>query len=150
MPDREKLKARFEELARCTEDGQYATIGAEDVRGVLDLIREAEPRVLTPREFDEVRLSKPVWLEVRNMDLLEPALYRYQRPEYGQVAFSLIENRAIERDVTEYYWGWRCWTAEPGDELRRSTMWAMTNEMREAVRRDDEIASGVGEAFSPD
>lgn len=150
MADRQALRKRFEELARCTEPGQYATVSGEDVREVLELIRDAEPRVLTPRELDEARLSKPVWLEVRNMGLLEPALSRYRRPEYGNVAFSLIENRAIERDVTEYYWGWRCWSAEPSDELRRKTMWVMTDEMYEALRRDDEIASGVGQAFSPD
>ena len=89
----------------------------------LALLKEQESRVMTPKEFDEVRLSKPVWLEVGNMGLLEPALFRYLRPEYGRVAFSLIENRAIERDVTEYNWGWRCWTSRPSPEQMRDTPW---------------------------
>lgn len=117
---------KFVDQGGCPEECPYRSDGRcyETIkRDALALLKEQEPRVLTPREFDEVRLSKPVWLEVRNMDLLEPALFRYQRSEYGKVAFSLIENRAIERDVTEYYWGWRCWSAEPGDEVRKETKW---------------------------
>ena len=131
-------------------DEGMISLSVDEVREIVELLREQEPRVLTPREFDEVRLSKPVWLEVRNMDLLEPALFRYQRPEYGKVAFSLIDNRAIERDVTEYYWGWRCWSAEPGDEQRGRTMYSMTDEYIKVVRREEEIADGLGQAFSPD
>lgn len=103
--------------------GQYMSLRCDVAREIVDLLKEQEPRVLTPREFDEVRLSKPVWLEVRNMGLLGPALSRYLRPEYGMVAFSLIENRAIERNVTEYYWGWRCWTSRPTPEQMRDTKW---------------------------
>lgn len=93
------------------------------LQDALALLKEQEARVMTPREFDEVRLSKPIWLEVRDMGLLGPALSRYLRPEYGKVAFSLIENRAIERDVTAYNWGWRCWTSRPSPEQMRETMW---------------------------
>jgi len=134
MADREKVMHDLERvivfldarsnMATPGSDGQMLLTGwTNSVRTVLAMLKEAEPHVLTPRKLDEVWLSKPVWLEVRNMDLLEPALFRYQMPEYGNVAFSLIENRAIKRDVTEYNLGWRCWTSRPSPEQMRDTPW---------------------------
>jgi hypothetical protein len=136
MTDTEKREKVIRGLEICTNPGSCSercpyyyieiTEGSCDyflLTDALSLLKEQEARVMTPKEFDEVRLSKPVWLEVRNMNLLEPALYRYSRPECGRVAFSLTENRAIERDVTEYYWGWRCWTSRPTPEQMRDTPW---------------------------
>ena len=158
MPDREKVIGGLESHANpkscetCAgEVCPYCNMGGSYYTGVtcssflaadaLALLKEQEARVLTPREFDEVRLSKPIWLEVRNMGLLGPALSRYLRHEYGKVAFSLIENRAIERDVTEYNWDWRCWSARPTEEQMRDTPWEafneITPEMIEAVGRNE-------------
>ena len=45
MADREKLKARFEELKASMEVGLFGTVGMDEVEAVLELIRETEPRV---------------------------------------------------------------------------------------------------------
>ena len=111
------------EFLSCSECPYQQGCTHDLMRDALELLKEQEPRVMTPREFDGVRLSKPVWLEVNNINLLEPALFRYLRSEYGMVAFSLIENRAIERDVTGYNLGWRCWTHCPSPKQRRDTPW---------------------------
>lgn len=132
-----KLRERFEKLARCTEPGQYATVSGEDVRAVVELIREAEPRVLT---LEEVRNpGRMVALEYKTYgilqdDELKPVMTLHKWAVYigkcfdGDIewtAFSLFHAFTNQMTLKTDNYGktWRCWSADPGDEVRKETEW---------------------------
>lgn len=136
MPDREKLKARFEELARCTEPGQYATISAEDVEAVLELIREAEPHVMTLEEA--VASEDLVWAEFQSThtgweNRLSLELVKVCKTANFPNAFTLTTDSGIAwlRNRCDYnsgIWfginsGWRCWTSRPTVRQRMEVKW---------------------------
>lgn len=136
MVDREKLKAlkaRFEELKNCWERRVFGTISEEDVDAVLELIREAEPHVLT---LEEVEASEEmVWVEFNSTHDNKLALeyVKVRRTENFPNSFTLTTDSGIAwiRDRGDYntgVWygmnsGWRCWTARPTVRQRMEVKW---------------------------
>lgn len=125
MADREKLKARFEELKASMEVGLFGTVGMDEVEAVLELIRETEPRVLTEEDVLH-STGKPLWFESRGMYLglkgfwclsfeVDPELHiRFvQSITGGKITLSLID----------YGKAWRFWTSRPSEEQRKAVRW---------------------------
>ena len=129
MADREKLKARFEELKASMEVGLFGTVGMDEVEAVLELIRETEPRVLT---LEDVRRDhdRVLWIECDDSKTQSIGQYR------GQVCwhdrhigkwerFTIIgfANDYLHRETKKYGKTWRCWTSRPTDEQRMEVPW---------------------------
>lgn len=136
MTDAKKLKARFEELKGAMEVGLFGAIGSEDVDAVLELIREAEPRVMT---LEEVETSEGfVWVEFHsiNENRLSLEYVNVRVTERFLDSFVLATDSGIEwlrhrGDYNRGIWfginsGWRCWSARPTEEQREAVKWDET------------------------
>lgn len=122
MADREKLKARFEELKDSMEVGLFGTVGMDEVEAVLELIREQEPRVMTLEEVKGFR-DKPVWLEENTPQgsygawgVMKGFHDKYNAVNIGGVRFTYWPRARYNID-------WRCWTARPTEEQRKAVKW---------------------------
>lgn len=125
MADREKLKARFEELKASMEAGLFGTVGMDEVEAVLELIRETEPRVLTIEEMKRIEPGTVYWGEGHHVRNLWPMAFTDEaikdldsgllKDSYGRVyELSLYNFGAM---------GWRLWTARPTEEQREAVKW---------------------------
>lgn len=125
MSDLKTLRERFEELKGAMEVGLFGTVSSEEVDAVLELIREAEPRVMTLEELKRIVPDSVYWGEgyfVRNLwpmaftaEAIQDLDSGYLRDSYG---------RDYELDLyNKNGMGWRIWTARPGDEVRKETEW---------------------------
>lgn len=137
MTDRQALRERFEELARCTEPGQYATVSGEDVRAVLELIRDAEPHLLTLEECRDP--ERIVVVEYKVLTLgpdyqLEEGTNNQKRAMYigkgwngdREWTYFVCFRKYMDQNqfpTDEYGTKWRCWSADPGDEVRKEMKW---------------------------
>ena len=74
----------------------------------LELLKEQEPRVLTP---DEADAAEVVWFEARNHTHIEPMLTRGKK---------FADETA---DWFRYGRDWRCWSARPTDKQMEEEPW---------------------------
>ena len=131
MADLKALRARFEELKGAMEVGLFGTISSEDVDAVLELIREAELRVMT---LDEVLNADDfVWAEIYTPSKWSwCVIYVKISPVVSNDEIVKIEEdcgTGWTKNKSEYGkrgfldGGWRCWTARPLPEQRNEVKW---------------------------
>ena len=120
MADREKLKARFEDLKASMEVGLFGTVGMDEVEAVLELIRETEPRVLT---FEEIKdnMGVPVWVEYADNENWNG----YGVPTSDHKAYIMIygANAYCANYAHTHNAAWRAWSAQPTEEQRKAVKW---------------------------
>ena len=106
MSDREKairiLEGNYKDFV-LRHNGELLTVNK-----LIALLKEQEPRVLTP---DEADAAEVVWFEVRNHTHIEPMLTRGKR---------FADETA---DWFRYGRDWRCWSARPTDKQREEAPW---------------------------
>lgn len=113
MPDREKVVRAVETCFDSWID-KHRNMGLDlhEVerlkREALELLKEQEPRVLTP---DEADVAEVVWFEARNHTHIEPMLTAGKR---------FADETA---DWFRYGRDWRCWSARPTYAQREEAPW---------------------------
>ena len=123
MADREKLKARFEELKDSMEVGLFGTVGMDEVEAVLELIRETEPRVLS---LEEIRSGavEVAWIEDADKAEVIPGIWFRLSNEGGDESVDIhIRDGFVGARLEVYGKLWRCWTARPTEEQRKAAAW---------------------------
>ena len=123
MADREKLKARFEELKASMEVGLFGTVGMDEVEAVLELIRETEPRVLS---LEEIRSGavEVAWIEDADKAEVIPGIWFRLSNEGGDEAVDIhIRDGFVGARLEVYGKLWRCWSARPTEEQRKAVKW---------------------------
>lgn len=87
---------------------------------VLELLKEQMPRVLT---LDEVITAKKldVWIEHTSESIVQPLiLIETEMTDKIQTAYF---SPMLVRSIKTYGKTWRCWTARPTDEQRKTVKW---------------------------
>lgn len=123
MADRKTLRARFEELKNCWERRVFGTISEEEVDAVLELIREAEPHVLTLAKIQSGTVEV-AWLECSDKEEVRAGLW-FKRINEGEDEGIIIHVLDGFEGLRTAVYGktWRCWTARPTEEQMRDTPW---------------------------
>ena len=123
MADREKLKARFEELKASMEVGLFGTVGMDEVEAVLELIRETEPMVLTVEEIRSGTVEV-AWIEDADKAEVIPGIWFRLSNEGGDEAVDIhIRDGFVGARLAVYGRLWRCWTSHPTEEQRKAVKW---------------------------
>lgn len=120
MADREKLKARFEELKASMEVGLFGTVGMDEVEAVLELIRETEPRVMTLEELQAIETpwerNTPPYFWMENRVGGGSFWVRWPNILYAMIWHKINGNRTYGSE-------WRVWNLKPTPEQMEETPW---------------------------
>ena len=91
-----------------------------DIDNALELLKEQMPGVLT---LDEVITAKKldVWIEHTSESIVQPLiLIETEMTDKIQTAYF---SPMLVRSIKTYGKTWRCWTARPTDEQRKTVKW---------------------------
>ena len=134
MPDRERIIAELSERANGAGADAWMTLKCSTAREILALLKEQEARVMA---LDEIKKdgSSFVWAEIHSPHVQKMALIYCTVKQYEgwRESYLLAEESGVlwARTTEDYnrdlfqgiHSGWRCWTARPTDEQRRTVKW---------------------------
>lgn len=130
MADREKVIRGLEccalDLLSSCEGCPYTeeTRCSEHLCGdVLALLREQEPRVLTPEEIRSGAVEV-AWVEDRDKAEVIPGIWFRLSNEGEDEAVDIhIRDGFVGARLAVYGKLWRCWTSRPTEEQRKAAAW---------------------------
>lgn len=92
----------------------------------LALMKEQEPRVMTPDEVKNAPDKSVVWLELKPDEIFKNEIYPFVGSGTGWYSCYCSANTTpmfTDNDVEQYGIKYRCWTSRPSDAQREETAW---------------------------
>lgn len=99
----------------------------ESVRDELAMLKEQEPRVMTPDEVTNAPDKSVIWLELKPTDKSKNEIYPFVGSGKGWYSCYCSANTSpmfTDEDVEQYGAQFRCWTFRPTDKQREEAEWS--------------------------
>lgn len=117
-------------------DDEMITVSVDEVREIIDLLTEQEPRVMTFEEvykfsfkaFDSYEEDSPLYVECRERYPYQLKWLTAERAHEWMRDDETMERRKLTYNNAKERWGWRCWTSRPTPEQMANTPWEKDEE----------------------
>ena len=133
MPEREKVIRALEmcgykegmiQCDECPYDGKQCWTRLK--QDAIALLKEQEPRVMTPDEVTNAPEKSVIWLELKPDDRSRNEIYPFVGSGKGWYSCYCSANTSpmfTDEDAEQYGVQFRCWTCQPTDEQRKAVKW---------------------------
>lgn len=135
MNDAEKRKQyiRVLKIAANHADDGMITVSVDEVREIVELLREQEARVMTLEEVCNLKYDDVVYYQGINTNSVESAIVLHGEKRVPEVNTRVVQfrhaagtggwNGINNADLNDYGKKWRCWTSRPTEEQRKAVKW---------------------------